>query len=250
MQLDQQETSATATLRRRRHQMQLACAWAGVAGVVLLAIAFIPTADFIPPPSPSDSAQEIADRYAENADGIRWGMLLGAVGFSLVVAWGIALAARTWEQFPVLAMIQVSLIGVSMFVGVLFCVIAQVAAFRAGEIDPAITQALNDSLWFIVLIWAPFDLWLVALGLSILFDTRPAPALPRWCGYLTLMTAGGSMPAGMIPFFKDGPFAYDGAIAFFLPVGIFFVWVVPLTWALITTTKAEMAADDPAPVAA
>ena len=37
------------------------------------------------------------------------------------------------------------------------------------------------------------------------------------------------MPACLIFWFKVGPFSWNGAIAFYVPVFIFFIWVAGLT---------------------
>lgn len=45
------------------------------------------------------------------------------------------------------------------------------------------------------------------------------------------------MPAGLIYFFKTGPFAYDGAFAFWRPVTVFFVWATAMCWALLRAVR-------------
>jgi hypothetical protein len=39
------------------------------------------------------------------------------------------------------------------------------------------------------------------------------------------------VPAGMLLFFKTGPFAYHGLFPFWLPVATFGLWVVLMPWA-------------------
>jgi predicted membrane metal-binding protein len=36
-------------------------------------------------------------------------------------------------------------------------------------------------------------------------------------------------PAMLIPFFKSGPFAYNGLLALYLPFGAFFLWMTIMT---------------------
>ncbi len=40
------------------------------------------------------------------------------------------------------------------------------------------------------------------------------------------------MPGGVIILFKTGPLAYDGVCAFWIPFGIFFVWLLVMPFAL------------------
>jgi hypothetical protein len=37
------------------------------------------------------------------------------------------------------------------------------------------------------------------------------------------------IPAGVVPFFKSGPFAWNGAFAFFLPLAVFATWIAVMT---------------------
>jgi hypothetical protein len=37
------------------------------------------------------------------------------------------------------------------------------------------------------------------------------------------------VPDGLMAFFKVGPFAWDGIMAFYIPLTVFFVWLVGMT---------------------
>jgi hypothetical protein len=229
-------TPATSTL------VQRICIWCGPIGGTLAAIGLWPLAGFLPPPSPADSAHAIVTRYTTNATGIRVGMILCAAGFTLIAAWGCVIAERTWRAenaSPALTFIQIAMLGVSLFVGVLFALAATLGTFRAGNIDPSITLTLNDLTWFTFLIWAPFALWLAAIALAVLLNTAVAPPLPRWLGWLTLWVALLGVPAALIPFFKHGPFAYNGLLAWYVPAFAFFIWLPPMTYALLRGASDE-----------
>ena len=75
------------------------------------------------------------------------------------------------------------------------------AAYRAGQQDPEITQMLNDIAWFFVEFpWQPFSKWLIASAIPIL-RARPGDApLPRWAAYLCLVAAFLFAPAGIEAF--------------------------------------------------
>jgi hypothetical protein len=211
---------------------------------VLCLVGIAGLAGFLPPPSPADDPAGIVARFHDHATGIRAGMALAAGGFTLIVAWGACIAARTYRNerpVPVLSFIQVTLLGLSLFVGVLFSVAAQLATFRAGDIDPAVTVTLNDATWFTFLIWAPFVLWMLAMAAAVLVDDSPTPALPRWAAWLSLWAGLLSIPAVMIPFFRTGPFAYDGIFAWYVPAAVFFIWQPLVTHALLGSIKRDAA---------
>jgi hypothetical protein len=49
-------------------------------------------------------------------------------------------------------------------------------------------------------------------------DHRPEPMIPRWLTWLTFAGAATLFFAAGPAFFKSGPFAYHGLLAFYLPV--------------------------------
>ncbi|MCX2935066.1 hypothetical protein ORI20_32970, partial [Mycobacterium sp. CVI_P3] len=63
----------------------------------------------------------------------------------------------------------------------------------------------------------------------------------RWSGYLSLWTALLLGPAGLVPLFKDGPFAWNGIFGFWCPLTVFCVWVAMITWRLITAINHDNA---------
>ncbi len=81
-------------------------------------------------------------------------------------------------MFPVLTYVQL----VTMALGPACLMVATcfwaIAAFRPGEIDPEITQTLNDAGYITLLsTWLPFTMWTVALGLSVLLDRSETPGV-------------------------------------------------------------------------
>jgi phosphotransferase family enzyme len=87
----------------------------------------------------------------------------------------------------------------------------------------------------------------LCLGIAILIDKRDRPIFPCWSGYLSLWTATLLAPAGVVPLFKDGPFAWNGNFGFWVPLSIFCIWVSTTTWFLVAVIKhdADNLADRP-----
>jgi hypothetical protein len=49
------------------------------------------------------------------------------------------------------------------------------------------------------------------------------------------------VPAALIPFFKTGPFAWNGVLSFWLPVGLFVVWLFVMVLAVTQSIRSQYA---------
>jgi hypothetical protein len=98
------------------------------------------------------------------------------------------------------------------------------AAYRPERAVADIVM-LNDLGWFsFIMIVPPGILQVIVLGAAILQDKRKVPLFPRWVGYLNLWAALLFVPGGFVSLFKTGAFAWNGAIAFWIPVSFFGAW--------------------------
>lgn len=234
------ETTAVALGKRQVHQavdrpVQLMCIWSGPVATVLALLGMVVIGGYIPATNPAASGQEVADFYVNNLAGVRLGMVMSLVAFSLFVPFGIAIAMQTRriEQSPVMTYVQIASVAIATLEGVMSTVIWLTAAFRPDTIDPDLTRALHDLGWICFLVDVPpFSIWIGAIGIAILRDRNAAPLFARWVGYFNLWVAVLILPALLVPFFKTGPFAYNGLLALYLPFGVFFIWMVTMTLAL------------------
>lgn len=204
-----------------------ACAWCGVGFVVIFTIGFWGVAGFVPPPSPSDDAEKIAGLFRDDATSIRVGMLLTALAAILIIPWAAAISTqlrRIEGPDEVWASIQfgTAAIGALLFELLVFGWL--VATFRS-ERAPEIVQTLNDLGWITIvgLIWTA-TLQAAVIGVAILGDKRRTPIFPRWAGYANLWCATLFLPGQINVFFKDGPFAWNGLISWYLPLTVFCAW--------------------------
>ena len=60
--------------------------------------------------------------------------------------------------------------------------------------------------------------------MAAFIDKSPQPVFPRWFGYANLWVVLLLLPGQMIFFFKTGPFAWNGLIAFYLAFIVFAAW--------------------------
>lgn len=224
-------------------QPQLWCAWCGPAMLVLFVLGFIVLAGWVPPPAPTDSAEQIAAMFREDTTAIRIGMFITMLSMSLMAPFGVAIAAQTRRMergTPVLTWVSIVCLAVGTLVIVLSTVVWAVAAFRPIAREPDTILALNDLGWFLFLIeWPPFSIWFIAVAAAILRDPHAESIFPRWSAYLSLWAALVFVAAGLIMFFKNGPFAWNGLLAFYAAVAIFFVWLVTMTALVIRAVRRE-----------
>jgi hypothetical protein len=210
---------------------------------VLTGVGAVLLGRFIPPfMSPADSAAVVAARYAEHANQVRLGAIVSVLGLSLIVPFGAEIAARTRRlegERPVLTYVQVASIGVASVFVVLTCAIWALTAFRPAGYPPEIVRYSNDLAYFLfIFTWPPFSVWFLAVAAAALRE-HPRPAFPRWSGYLSIWLAVQIAGGSLIPFFTTGPFAYNGLFALYLPVALFFIWVVAMTVVLHRGEAAE-----------
>jgi len=221
-------------------RMQFLCLWCAPVYGVLISVGWWLLAGFVPPPLPSWGAAEIADIYVQNASGIRLGMVFMMAGLLFwmpFIAVTSAQIARMESKPHVLAYAQ--LLGGALSVAPVFIsiMIWATLAFRAGH-DPKTVLILNDMAWLVTTM--PFGaivVQLMAIGLAILGDRSEQRIMPRWVAFVNFWVALLSMPAALIIFFYSGPFAWNGIIAFWIPLVAFGIWFSVMVYALHRAIK-------------
>lgn len=223
--------------------IQRLCIWTGPAMLFLFAFGFMFLADYLPPPSPELAPEELVRRLQDNVNGFRLGMVITMFGFALMVPWAVGIAARVHPVeagLPVLTYVQLGSVAIGSLIGQGATWIFEAVAYRLDDTDPQIIRGLHDLGWFTFLApWPSFTVWCFALAIAILRDDRPQPGLPRWSGYLSIWTGLLFVPACLIFWFKAGPMAWNGVIAFYIPVFIFFIWVIGLTAPALRSARRE-----------
>jgi hypothetical protein len=212
---------------------QLLCLWCGPLMLVLFWFGFMYLAEYLPPPSAALSPDELVAMLQANLSGFRLGMVITMFGFALMVPWAVGVAARLRPLeggSPVLTYVQIGSSAIGSLIGQGATWIFEATVYRLDDTDPYIVRALHDLGWFTFLApWPSFTVWCFAMTIAILRDPRSRPDFPRWTGYLSAWTGILFVPACLIFWFKTGPFAWNGIVAFYVPVFIFFIWVLGVT---------------------
>lgn len=207
--------------------------WTGLVVVVTLIVVQGWLMGFVPPPAPSLSPEEIKAIFVENKTRILAGAFLKLVLWSLYANWACAITMfiRQMERsWPLLTYTSIALIGAGLVFFLLVPMTWAVIAFRAETLDPSIVQIMNDWVWFDWLFtWPPFTIWMFLIAIAILRDHNVPAIYPRWVAYFNIWSGLLIAPAGMIGFFKIGPFAYNGIISFWEAAAVFFGWMVVMS---------------------
>jgi hypothetical protein len=208
------------------------CAWSGVCLLIIMGIGFVLLAGYIPTRSPSQSAAETAQFLLENRDRIRWGMILTMFSAALLQPFftEIALQMRRIEgRYPALALIQFGLGTLLVLEFIYLIFFWQTAVYRIDR-APELVQLLNDMAWIpFVGLSSTVVLGVAVFGIAILLDRRPQPVFPRWLGYFNLWAALMFTPGTFNVFFQDGPLAWNGIVAWYLPVTVFAIWLIVIS---------------------
>jgi len=221
--------------------IQMMCTWSAVIGIVLFFFAIF-LAGFIPLPSPSLTQDQVVAMYQGNTNNIRIGMeLMMASGMFLMPMVGVISVQlkRIEGTHTALANTQLCAGAINIVFFVLTGLVFLITAFRPDR-SPELTYLMNDASWFtLVLVWPPASMQLVATGLAILNDKSEQPIFPRWAGFLNIWVAVLFLPASIVPFFKTGPFAWNGLLGWWLPVGVYGVWFVVMVPLLMKAVKRQ-----------
>ena len=213
---------------------QRAIIWSLICAGPVLGLSFWLLAGFLPIPAPSMAADEVAAMYQQNATNIRttvmlWVMLIMLwLPFSAVVS---AQMSRAESGFPVWASTQFGGGAILVLLAIFMALFWGVASYRL-ERHAEVIMALNDYGFFLlVMAIGPLGFQILSVGISALIDRSQRPIFPRWFGFMSLWVFILTLPGLLIIFFKAGPFAWNGLLAFWLQASVVVLWaafLIPL----------------------
>lgn len=217
--------------------IQKLCAWGGVINMLFYGAGMI-IAGFIPVPGPSLTEAEVSVLFRENHFAILGGsiiMLLSGLFLVPLIALISAFMKRIEGPMPIMSYSQM----VSGTIGILFfylpALVLLVAAFRSDRAPESIYLFYDFAFMLMIIAWPSFVFQNGSIAVAIFSDKRRDPILPRWLGYFQLWTAVLYLGSVIGPFFKAGPFAWNGLFAFWIPAIVFFAWNLIM---MLTLTKA------------
>jgi hypothetical protein len=207
---------------------------------------FVFVMKFFPPSNPAAKAQEIVAMYARGEIRIKVGLVIVMAASALLVPWGVAISGQLKRIRGAKALADTQMLSCAVLslefitpIGVWMA-----AAFRFDDRAADVTEAIHDIGWilFVTVIWSVW-VQMLAIAAAVLIDRGPSLVLPRWVGYLSIWASMLILPAGLVLFFKSGPFAWNGIVGIYIPLAAFAIWVTALTIAVHRALTAQIAAD-------
>ena len=72
----------------------------------------------------------------------------------------------------------------------------------------------------------------VAVGIVGLADKSEHPLFPRWVSWVAILAGISFIPITLDPFFKSGPWSWNGSMNFWAWFATYFVWIVTMSWCM------------------
>ncbi|MGA9674951.1 MAG: hypothetical protein WBR28_06810 [Mycobacterium sp.] len=221
---------------------QLLCLWAVPTMGLFLLIAFLVFPGFFPPMSPTMSAQQVAAFYREHASEVRFSMVtFNIFGVMLLPFYSVIVVQMQRMATPskVLGYCYLTAATSGATVFAMADIMWLLAAFRP-ERNPELVQLLNDMAWMIFV--APVGMIVVqnlCLAFAVFLDSSERPILPRWVAPFSLVTAAAIAPAAGASVVTTGPFAWNGAVSFWLRLVALSLYVAVIFFVLLGAVRQQ-----------
>ncbi|WP_290510533.1 hypothetical protein [Alcanivorax sp.] len=221
--------------------LERGAAWCGLVYLMLFGMGWLVLAHFFPPIAPTRNAAEVARIFEE-----RHVILMLASVFMM---------CSTWALLPVSALLVMIIRKIEGGVGMVTLMIGftlatylvmnfytpfsfALAAFRPDR-APEIVQYASDYAFLQFMGGIPMFLgvWALSAYAILVQSPRENPMIPRWFGYFNLWAAILYLPELLVFFFKDGPFAWDGIIGFWIPAIIFIIYFLLTPFILVPVVR-------------
>lgn len=209
--------------------------WCGPLYVITAVISWGLLAGFLPPWPPGWSAEQVAAVFATDTTRIRIGMVALMFSAAALIPFAGAIARRVshLERGPGV-LTYCTLIGtMGTIILTFYPAIWWLWAAYRPERAPELIMLINDLAWlqFVGGLSMYFGLP-VAVTILAFGDRSARPAFPRWCGYFNLWVMLLIIPDQLLFFFHDGPFAWNGVFALWIPLIMFGIWFFVTTYVL------------------
>jgi hypothetical protein len=218
----------------------------GVQGII-----YVPLTRLMPPRRPDISAAQIAEFFHAHALGIKvgFGLLMVVAGFVGTANGLIAYQIRRMSVSPAFCYAFIATLAVGATPGFLLGAFAFLTAVFRPDRSPETLMLLYDLafLSYIGSLGCFAAAWAV-LGIAVLLDKNDI--YPKWFGYATIWQIVTEFLAALVWAFRAGPFAWNGAVTFYIDTAVYVFWQVCQFYVLYRAIQKQhlgkQVVDDPA----
>jgi hypothetical protein len=220
--------------------------WWSLVFAIIFGYAFYSLLGMVPPPSATLSPADVAAFYAGNASRIKLGAVVASWTSGFMVPFTVVIAlqlARLEEGKPVWSVLAFAGGILSSMFLVFPPILWGVAAYTPNRL-PEVTAAIHEVAMLTLVTTEQFYIFLFITISVVGLRARPDPntAFPRWLCWATLFITVFIEVGALAFLFKSGPFSWNGLFIFWLPFGLFFVWLFPTYYHLFGAIKRQAAA--------
>lgn len=221
---------------------QIVCSWGGVAFMIVFLIGWGILSGYLPPHSPNMTAAEVVSFYQQNPVRIRLGLVITLLGTVFLIPFSAVISAQMAKiegTFPVWSYTQLASAAGTVITFIIPIMMWEVASFRLDR-NPELIQLMHDLGW-IPMVAATSPYWIAPLAIARVgfMDKSKDPIFPRWACFYNIWVAILVIPGCIIIMFKTGPFAWDGLLAWWLPLVDFGIWFGVMTYLLVKGIKRQ-----------
>lgn len=229
-----------------------ACAWSGLP-CILMFCSFWIAAHFLPPIDPKFTPEQVVDHYRHYETSIKVGSIMmvfsGALYGSFTACMSTQMARIPKVSHTVLSTQLASgawACATYTFPGMFFAV----TVFRLSR-SPELTQLLNDISQIIAFMpFPPFIIQNWAFAYAIFCDNRPKRLFPHLMGWNNIISPVLFSGAIAMHCTKNGPFAWDGVLAFWIPGIVFAIQFFINIYFVVRAVEMNLPEDDESPATA
>ncbi|VVQ15479.1 hypothetical protein [Pseudomonas fluorescens] len=187
-----------------------------------------------PPVGADLTPLEIAAHYTQNNMAIIIGMSVCMVGAAFYFPWGCAIAQlirRIDGPNSILAQLENMGATVTVVFPIVACGIWLTTALEMSNLTPELVHVMYRLGWMIIdLAYMVTTFQIFAVSIAFLRDKREKPLVPAWVCWWGFITCIAFFPVSLIPFFKTGPFAFQGLINFWIAFFTWYIWCGTLSF--------------------
>lgn len=190
-----------------------------------------------PPMAASTSAEGMWQHYKDLQFEIMLGMSVCIVLGSCYMTFGIAVS-RVMRRIegPEGMLSNMEMMGATITYAPILvaCGIWLTGALQVDVLSPVAIQTMYYLGWMIIDIAYMVTSWqIIAVSLVFLRDKREKKLVPSWVCWWGFVTVASFFPVSLIPFFKEGPFAFHGMFNFWIAFPTWYIWIVSLSFFII-----------------